>query len=136
MSRLSTPLLTILLFILVGCAGHGTRHTNRDRVERCFSAPCGAQIVYPDMVINYTIIREVSGEYVLSGTAMPRGVAPSTKVDLAVLSIELVRDTTIFESYSFPMMGRDLSRPLQFKKRFKPSGGFDGITFNYDIRYL
>ena len=137
MSRLSLPLLTFLLFLMVGCAGHSTRHaSNRARIERCTSAPCGAQVVYSDMVINYTIVREVSGEYVFSGTAMPRGVAPTTKVDLAVISIELVRDITIFESYSFPMVGRDLTQPLRFKKRFTPSGGFDGITLNYDVRYL
>ena len=135
MSRLSLPLLTFLLFVMVGCAGHATRHVNRDRIEVCSSTPCGAEVVYPDMVINYTIIREPSDECVLSGTAMPRGMAATTQVDLAVLSIELVRDITIFESYSFPMVGRDLSEPLRFEKRFTPSGGFDGITLNWDIRY-
>jgi len=88
------------------------------------------------MVIEYVINREPSDEYVLTGTAMPRGVPRTAKVDLAVLSIELVRDMTIFDSYSFPMIGRDLSEPLQFKKRFTPDGGFDGITFNWDVRYI
>lgn len=136
MSRFSVLLLTLPLFIMVGCAGHSTRQANRARIERCPSAPCGAQIVYSDMVINYTIAREVSGEYVFSGTAMPRGKAATTRVDLAVISFELARDTIIFESYSFPMTGNDLSKPLEFRKRFKPSGGFDGITINYDVRYL
>jgi hypothetical protein len=86
------------------------------------------------MVLNYMIVREPSSEYILTGTAMPRGVSSESKIDLAVLSIELVRDTTVFESYSFPMIGNDLSKPLEFRKRFKPSGGFDGITFNWDIR--
>ncbi len=136
MPKLFLSLLIFLLFAVAGCAGQATRHVERARIERCLSTPCGAEIVYPDMVINYTIVREPSDEYVLSGTAMPRGMAATTQVDLAVISIELVRDVTIFESYSFPMIGRDLTEPLRFRKRFTPSGGFDGITLNWDIRYL
>jgi hypothetical protein len=136
MYRLSLSLIVLSLFMIQGCAGNSARNINRAKVAPCFTTPCGGEVVSPDMIIKYEIIREVSGDYVLSGTAMPRGMPRTTQVDLAVLSIELVRDITIFESYSFPMSGRDLTQPLHFRKRFTPDGGFDGITLNWDIRYV
>ncbi len=133
MCRLTLPVLILLLLIMTGCAGHSTRHTNRERIQACGSFPCGSEVIFHDMVLNWEVQREPTGECVLTGTIMPRGIHEGTKVELAVMSIELARDLTIFDSFSFPIVTRDMRLPLKFEHRFKPSGGFDGLTFNWDL---
>lgn len=135
MTRIFQLLIVLSLVASLGCAGHSSRHTNRARIELCPSVPCGSKVTSGDMTLDYSIVRETSGEYVLSGTLSPRGVVEGTKVDMAVVSFELVRDITVFDSFSFPVVGRELTVPLRFSHRFTPSGGFDGIMFNWDIRF-
>lgn len=136
MHKLISSILILALFFTLGCAAHGSRHVHRVQIQPCRSFPCGARIEFNDMELTYEIQLSPSGECLLTGTAMPRGVSPDTQVELAVLSVELIRDITVADSFSFPMEGTDLSRPLRFSKRFTPNGGFDGVTFHWDIRYV
>lgn len=133
MRRLVLPVLVVIVLILFGCAGHSSRHTQRYHIQPCVSPPCGSEIIYNDMILNWELERLPSDEYILSGTIMPRGVSEGTRVELAVMSIELARDITIVDSFSFPIVTRDMQVPLRFKHSFKPNGGFDGLTFNWDI---
>lgn len=123
----------LVLMLSFGCAGHSSRHTNRDRVESCPNFPCGSVVYYNDMELDYSIERDPSDEFILTGTLIPRGVAAGTPVEMAVISFELIRDTTVTESFSFPVAARNMRIPLTFQHRFKPQGGFDGIMFTWDI---
>jgi len=136
MPRLSLSFLFILLFLIAGCSGHSSRHANIGKIYSCPTTPCGLEIANSDMIFDYVIVREPSDDYIISGTMSPRGVPDGTLVDMAVLSFELARDMTIFDSFSFPIVGHDLRTPIQFKQRFTPSGGFDGIIFSWDVRYV
>ncbi|WP_319471245.1 hypothetical protein [uncultured Pseudodesulfovibrio sp.] len=136
MQRLIIPFFLLLILAAGGCASHSSDHANaRARVQACGSFPCGGEVIYPDMVINYEIQRTPEDEFILTGTAAPRHVQINRGIDLAILSVELLRDRTFTDTLSFPMIGNDLSQPLRFHKQFKPNGGFDGLTFNWDIRY-
>lgn len=133
MHRFAFPLLILLIFAFFGCAGHSSRHTESYHIEPCRSFPCGNQVEFHDMLLDWELQREPSDEFVLTGTIMPRGVPEGTKVEMAVMSVELARDVTIVDSFSFPIETRDMRVPLRFKHRFTPAGGFDGLTFNWDI---
>lgn len=132
MCRFVLPLL-LLLLVLAGCAGHSSRHTQPERIQHCGSFPCGSESIFHDMILSWEVDRLPSDEFVLSGEIMPRGVPEGTKVEFAQMSVELARDMTIFDSFSFPIVTRDMRVPLRFKHTFKPSGGFDGLTFNWDL---
>ena len=131
---LSIPLL--LLLLLAGCSVHPGRQVHRVDIFPCGSFPCGDTIDFNDMTLAWEIQLLPSDDCLLTGTAMPVGVRPETGVDLAVLSVELIRDDTVADSFSFPMEGNNLQQPLRFSHRFTPSGGFDGVTFHWDIRYV
>jgi hypothetical protein len=134
MSRLTFLIPFLLLVLLAGCsAGRQVRSVN---ILPCRSFPCGDTLETGNMTLAWEIQLLPSDDCLLTGTAMPRGVRPETKVDLAVLSVELIRDDTVADSFSFPMEGRDLQQPLRFSHRFTPAGGFDGVTFNWDIHYI
>lgn len=101
----------------------------------CRSFPCGGKAISGDMVLFFEIDRQPDLQFVLTGTLTPRNVPEGTPVELAVLSFELARDVTLFDSFSFPIVSRDMRTPLHFTHRFQPSGGFDGVKFNWDVRY-
>ena len=134
MHRLILPFLLLLLVTAFGCASHSSRYNRTERIEPCPTFPCGAEIVHSDMVLNYVVHREPTGEFVLTGTLMPQGLAPGAQVDFIVLDFDLARDITLTDSYSFPVQGRTL--PFTFTKRFTPNGGFDGISFTWDVQYV
>ena len=133
MSRLTFTVLFLLLVSLTACT-HG-RQVRRVNILPCQSFPCGNTLETNNMTLAWEIQLLPSDDCLLTGTAMPRGARPDAKVELAVLSVELIRDDTVADSFSFPMEGMDLRQPLRFSHRFKPAGGFDGVTFNWDIHY-
>lgn len=133
MRRFVLLLLILPVFILAGCAGHSSRHTERYHVQACRSFPCGDQVEYHDMEFDWELQRDPSGEYTLSGTLTPLGVPEGATADLAVMSFELARDLTIVDSFSFPIVSPDMRFPLKFRHRFTTSQGFDGLTFNWDL---
>lgn len=133
MRRIVLSVFVLVLFTLSGCAGHGSRHTEAYHIQPCPTFPCGGDIYYRDMELSWEVQRTPDDEFILSGTIMPRGVPEGTKVEFAQMSVELTRDLTIFDSFSFPVVTREMTVPLTFKHRFKPTGGFDGLTFNWDI---
>lgn len=135
MQRLALPLLLLLSLALVGCAGHSARHSSRGKLSSCPSFPCGGTVYNDDMTLAWEIERTPSDGFVLSGTLAPRRLPEGTPVDMAVLGFDLARDLTLFDSFSFPIVGRDLKTPIPFRHRFTPSSGFDGIQFTWDIRY-
>lgn len=137
MHRILLALLAVAMLFTLGCAGHSNRHTNnKGRIAMCSSLPCGAEVVGSDMIVNFNIVQLPTNEFILSGTMTPRGIPAGTKVDFAQLSFELTRDVTVFDDFSFPIVGKNLRTPIPFKYTFKPSGGFDGIMFNWDVHYL
>ncbi|MEF2231801.1 MAG: hypothetical protein V3571_12790 [Pseudodesulfovibrio sp.] len=126
----------LLLAFAVGCSSHSNVHDDaRAHIFPCPSCPCGERIVTGDMELVYTIDRSPSGQYVFQGTATPQGVAPGTRVELALLSVDLLRDRTVGYSLSIPMLGNDASAPLIFRHEFVPDGGFDGVTVRWDVHY-
>lgn len=136
MRRFTLPALLLLLLVLLGCAGHSTRHSSPGKIAACGTFPCGGTIYNDDVVLNWEIQRTPAEEFILTGTLTSRRVPEGTPVDMAVISFELARDITITDSFSFPVVGRDLKTPLAFRHQFTPSGGFDGIQFTCDIHYL
>ena len=131
---LSIPLL--LLLLLAGCSVHPGRQVHRVDIFPCGSFPCGDTIDFSDMTLAWRYSSCPRMTACSPARAMPVGVRPETGVDLAVLSVELIRDDTVADSFSFPMEGNNLQQPLRFSHRFTPSGGFDGVTFHWDIRYV
>ena len=133
MSRLTFSIPFLLLVFLTACTPG--RQVRRVNILPCPSFPCGDTLETNNMTLAWEIQLLPSDDCLLTGTAMPRGARPDAKVELAVLSVELIRDDTVADSFSFPMEGMDLRQPLRFSHQFKPSGGFDGVTFNWDIHY-
>lgn len=135
MSRLTLSIPVLLLLLLAACSAHHGRQVRRVNILPCPSFPCGDTLRTDNMTLAWEIQLLPSDDCLLTGTAMPRGARPESRVELAVLSVELIRDDSVADSFSFPMEGEDLRRPLRFSHRFTPSGGFDGVTFNWDIHY-
>jgi len=134
--RLAASAFLFLLLALAACSSHSNVHDDaRADIRPCPVCPCGDRIVTDDMEVVYTIDRSPSGQYVFQGTATPQGVAPGTQVELALLSVDLLRDRTVGYSLSIPMLGNDASQPLIFKQEFVPDGGFDGVTVRWDVHY-
>ncbi len=128
--------LLLLLAAPMGCSSHSDVHDDaRVEIFPCPTCPCGQRIVTEDMEVVYTIDRSPSGEYVIQGTATPQGVAPGTKVALALIDIDLLRDRTVGTSLSIPMLGNDAGQPLLFKQTFTPDGGFDGVAVHWMVNY-
>ncbi|QJB56998.1 hypothetical protein [Pseudodesulfovibrio sp. zrk46] len=87
------------------------------------------------MIVNFEIEEMPDHEFVLTGTMTPRGVPLGTPVSFAQLEFSLTRDVTISDTYSVPIVSKDMRMPLRFKHHFTPSGGFDGVMFNWDVHY-
>jgi len=134
MLKITLPLLLLLLFFS-GCTPHGTRHVPVPDIIHCGSFPCGDEIETPDMDLVYEFDLDPSGTCLLRGTATPRGLSVNEDLDFIVISVELLRDVTVADSFSFPVPCQGPDRPIPFEKRFTPSGGFDGVTFHWDVRY-
>lgn len=126
----------LLLALLAGCQAYSGRQVRTNEILACPSFPCGNRMVYDDLELAYEFRMLPTDECVLEGTAMLRGAAASKQVDLAVLSVELIRDDTVAQSLSFPMESGAPGQPLRFIHRFTPDGGFDGATFHWDIRFV
>lgn len=101
----------------------------------CPSLPCGSEVVGNNMIVNFEIDEMPDHEFIISGTMTPRTVPNGTPVSFAQLDFTLMRDVTLVESYSVPIVSRDMRMPLRFKHHFTPSGGFDGVMFNWDVHY-
>lgn len=128
------PLLLLFLVFIAGCGGHSSRHaTAHAHIQRCGMFPCGGEVVYHTMEVEYLIKRATDDTFVLSGTLTPRGGPEGAKIDVAVLSFELSRDITITDSYEVPLEATVYGPPITFRHEFTPSGGFDGISFEWDV---
>ncbi|QGY38614.1 hypothetical protein GM415_00120 [Pseudodesulfovibrio cashew] len=124
-----------LCLLSLGCSAHSSRHANPHRIQGCRLFPCGGEADYPDMVINYEIVRETTTDYIITGTATLLNGPRDREIELALLDFGLTREGTVFDSYSVPMIGRDLRTPLRFKHRFTPESEFDGVLFDWDIHF-
>jgi len=133
MLKTTLPLL-LLLLLFAGCTPHGTRHVPEPDVLRCPSFPCGDEIESRTMNLVYEFDRDPSGDCLLRGTARPKDVPENEDLDFIVISVELLRDITVADSFSFPVPCQGPDRTVPFEKRFTPSGGFDGVTFHWDVQ--
>jgi hypothetical protein len=136
MRRYLLLLLVLSSLMIVGCGAHSSMHERQSHMLACSNFPCGGEGAYRDADITYEIQRLPSGQCVLQGTIMPRRGVVGTIVDMAVVSVELLRDSTVGASFEFPVVGRSLRLPLQFRKVFVPESGFDGLTLDWDIHYI
>ncbi|WP_243543903.1 hypothetical protein [Pseudodesulfovibrio tunisiensis] len=139
MHRLSRffAIATIVFFCapFFGCAPKHA-HKNEAAIVRCEPPSCARTLYYPDMRLQYSLVRDAeTGQFVLQGTAEPRNPPQNAVIDIAVLDVDLVRDTTVAQSFSIPLLGTSAAGPLRFHHVFTADGGFDGLSFNWDIHF-